>query len=172
MAGGRLFPVALAPDPEGVSPSLSHAYILPSFDYCDVVWSGCTKGEALPLEILLNFACRTVLSRRRDYFASAARSDHGLSTLSARRKLHLAQTMFKCLSSQSLPYLSQLSSSQPLTITLVPLLLVNLICRLQELASGKRLSVLLVLPCASNEHQKLYRLRSLLKTLICETFLF
>ena len=171
MAGGRLFPVALAPDPEGVSPSLSHAYILPSFDYCDVVWSGCTKGEALPLEILLNFACRTVLSRRRDYFASAARSDHGLSTLSARRKLHLAQTMFKCLSSQSLPYLSQLSSSQPLTITLVPLLLVNLICRLQELASGKRLSVLLVLPCASNEHQKLYRLRSLLKTLICETFL-
>ena len=23
------------------------SYILPSFDYCDVVWSGCTKGEAL-----------------------------------------------------------------------------------------------------------------------------
>ena len=28
------------------------SYILPSFDYCDVVWSGCTKDEAL-----LNFAC-------------------------------------------------------------------------------------------------------------------
>ena len=82
------------------------SYILPSFDYCDVVWSGCTKGEALHLEILLNFACRTVLRRRRDYSASAAHSKLGLSTLSARRKFHLAQTMFKCLSSQSPPYLS------------------------------------------------------------------
>ena len=84
------------------------SYILPSFDYCDVVWSGCTKDEALRLETLLNFACRTVLRRCRDYSASATRSELGLSTLSARRKLHLAQTMFKCLFSQSPPYLSQL----------------------------------------------------------------
>ena len=33
-----------------------NSYILPSFDYCDVVWSGCTKDEALRLETLLNFA--------------------------------------------------------------------------------------------------------------------
>ena len=39
------------------------------------------------------------------------------------------------------------SLPQPLAITLVPLLLANLICHPQELASGKRLSVLLVLPC-------------------------
>ena len=87
------------------------SYILPTFDYCDVVWSGCTRDEALRLETLLNFACRTVLRRRRDYSASSARGELGLSTLSARRKLHLAQTMFKCLSSQSPPYLSQLFSS-------------------------------------------------------------
>ena len=68
------------------------SYILPSFDYCDVVWSGCTKDEALRLETLLNFACRTVLHKRRDYSASAARSELGLSTLTARRNLHLAQT--------------------------------------------------------------------------------
>ena len=87
------------------------SYILPSFDYCDVVWSGCTKDEALRLETLLNFACRTVLHRRRDYSASAARSELGLSTLSTRRKLHVALTMFKCLSSQSPSYLTQLFSS-------------------------------------------------------------
>ena len=87
------------------------SYILPSFDYCDVVWSGCTKDEALHLETLLNFACRTVLRKCRDYSASAARSELGLSTLSARRKLHLAQTVFKCLSSESPSYLSQLFSS-------------------------------------------------------------
>ena len=69
------------------------------------------KDEALRLETLLNFACRTVLHRHRDYSASAVRSELGLSTLSARRKLHLAQTMFKCLSSQSPPYLSQLFTS-------------------------------------------------------------
>ena len=87
------------------------SYILPSFDYCDVVWSGCTKDEALRLEALLNFACRTVIRKRRDYSASAARKQLGLSTLSCRRKLHLAQTMFKCLSSQSPQYLSQLFSA-------------------------------------------------------------
>ena len=86
------------------------SYILPSFDYCDVVWSGCTKDEALQLETLLNFACRTVLHKCRDYSASAAHKQLDLSTLSCRRKLHLAQTMFKCLSSQSPQYLSQLFS--------------------------------------------------------------
>ena len=40
-----------------------------------------------------------------------ARMIVGLSTLSCRRKLHLAQTMFKCLSSQSPQYLSQLFSA-------------------------------------------------------------
>ena len=84
------------------------SYILPSFDYYDVVWSGSNKDEALCLETLLNFACHTVLCRHRDYSASAAHSELGLSTLFAKRKLDLAQSMFKCLSSQSPPYLSQL----------------------------------------------------------------
>ena len=86
-------------------------YILSSFDYCNVVWSGCTKDEALCLETLLNFACHTVIRRHRDCSASAAHGELGLSTLFARRKLHLAQTMFKCLFSQFLHYLSQLFPS-------------------------------------------------------------
>ena len=43
--------------------------------------------------------------------ASAARSDLGLSTHLSRRKRHLAQFVFKCLSSQSPSYLSQLFST-------------------------------------------------------------
>ena len=39
------------------------SYILPHFDYCDVVWIGCTKAESLLLESSPNFACRTVLHR-------------------------------------------------------------------------------------------------------------
>ena len=56
-------------------------YILPHFDYCDVVWSGCSKS------------------------APAARRDLGLSTLFSRRNLHLAQAVFKRLSSHYPPYL-------------------------------------------------------------------
>ena len=84
------------------------SYILPHFDYCDVVWIGCTKAESLRLESLLNFACRTVLHRCKLSSASAARCERGLSTLSSRRKFHLAQTVFKCLYSPCPTYLSQL----------------------------------------------------------------
>ena len=84
------------------------SYILPLFDYCDNVWSVCTKEESHRLETLLNFACRTVLHKRRDYSASSAHKELGISTLSARRKIHLAQTVYKCVSSQSPTYLSNL----------------------------------------------------------------
>ena len=86
------------------------SYILPHFDYCDVVWFGCTKSESHRLESLLNFTCRTVLRRCKHSSASAARHNLGLSTLSSRRKLHLSQSVFKCLSSHWPSYLSQLFS--------------------------------------------------------------
>ena len=88
------------------SSSLPKSYILPLFDYCDVVWPRCTKSEASRLETLLNYACRTVLRKRRGSSASAARRKLGLSTLASRRKLHLALTVFNCISSKSPPYLS------------------------------------------------------------------
>ena len=87
-----------------------NSYILPHLDYCDVIWSSYTKSQSLRLETLMNFACRTVLHRNRRSSASAARSELGFSTLSSHRKLHLAQSVFKCLSAQS-PYLSQIFSA-------------------------------------------------------------
>ena len=82
------------------------SYILSHF--CDVVWIGCTKAESLPFESLLNFVCWTVLQKCKFSSASAACSELGLSSLSSRRKLHLAQTAFKCLYSHCPSYLSQL----------------------------------------------------------------
>lgn len=89
-----------------------NSYILPSFDYCDIVWSGCTNQQAKHLETLLNFSCRTVLRKQKEYSACAARRELGLTTLASRRKLHTAQMVFKCLSplSPSPPYLAQLLS--------------------------------------------------------------
>ena len=59
------------------------SYIIPSFDYCDIVWSGCTKTKANRLENLLNYACRIVLHRSKRSSASAARREPGLSTLAS-----------------------------------------------------------------------------------------
>ena len=86
------------------------SYILPHFDYCDVVWSGCTQDESRRLESRLNFGCKIVLHRRRDSSSTAALQELGLTTLTLRRKLHMAQCMFRSLSSQAPPCLSRLSS--------------------------------------------------------------
>ena len=95
-------PVFFAPISQVLHPSL--------FDYCDIVWSGCTEQEAHHLKTLFNFGCHPVLRRRRQYSASAARRELGLPTLASRRKLHLATMMFKCLSLHSPTYLSQIFS--------------------------------------------------------------
>ena len=87
------------------------SYILPLFDYCDVVWSGCTQKESHRLETLLNFGCKIVLRRCRASSSSAALKDLDLTTLTLRRKIHMAQCMFRCLSSHSPPYLARIFSS-------------------------------------------------------------
>ena len=51
------------------------SYILPIFDYCDVVLSSCTTDEAQRLETLLNFSCKLVLNRSRHSSASTARTE-------------------------------------------------------------------------------------------------
>ena len=84
------------------------SYILPSFDYCDVVWSSCSQEESRRLETLFNFGCKVVLRRRRDYSSTAARKELNLTTLASRRQIHMAQCMFRCLSLQSPTYLSGL----------------------------------------------------------------
>ena len=107
------------------------------------MWSSvCTKEESHWLETLLNFACRTVLCKRRDYSASSARKELGISTLSARRKIHLAQTVYKCISLQSPTYLSNLFPLQILTIILEHLLLLNKIFHVCVLPLARRHLVL------------------------------
>ena len=84
------------------------SYILPVFDYGDVVWASCTKKEAQQMETLLNYACRVVLHRRKHESATAARSELGMTTLTVRRKIHLDRLMYKCTHSQHPPYLASL----------------------------------------------------------------
>ena len=87
------------------------SYVLPHFDYCDVVWSSCTQEESRRLESLFNLGCKTVLRRKCDSSSTAAVKELGLTTLTLRRKLHTAQLMFQCLSSKAPTYLTRLFSS-------------------------------------------------------------
>ena len=84
------------------------SYILPCVDYCDIVWDCCSKQDSNRLQTLFNYACRIALHNLRLSSSCALRNDLGLSSLSSRRKLHLAQLMFKCHNSLAPPYLSSL----------------------------------------------------------------
>ena len=87
--------------------------IMPSFDYCDVVWDVCTKHEAERLERLQNYAARCILRRRRDLSATEDRKQLSLSTLQSRWTLHLAQCTYKSIKDHKHHpvYLSELFST-------------------------------------------------------------
>ena len=70
-----------------------------------IVWDCCSKQDANCLQALFNYACGIALCRPR-LSSSVLWNDLGLSSLSTRRKLHLAQLMFKCHISLAPPYLS------------------------------------------------------------------
>ena len=89
---------------------MDFTYILPHFDYCDVVWSSCTHEESCRLEFLLNFECKIVLCKTCDFSSTTALHELGLTTLNLRR-LHTVQCMFCWLSSQTPSYLTRLFSS-------------------------------------------------------------
>ena len=88
-------------------------YILPIFDYGNVVWNGCSSTESLKLERLQNYCARIILKRRRFSSASQNKSTLGWLTLEARRRLHLAKTILRCKADIAPSYLTQ--TCKPLT---------------------------------------------------------
>ena len=83
-------------------------YILPSLDYCDVVWTNCPLKLSAKLERLQNFAGRIILKVPKRTSATWVRKELGWSTLTARRKLHVATLMFKLKNNLAPNYLSEL----------------------------------------------------------------
>ena len=59
-------------------------------DYCDVVWSGCTKTIAKKLEVVQNNAARAILGASYRPSATALRTQLGWVTLETRRELNTA----------------------------------------------------------------------------------
>ena len=67
--------------------------VIPTFDYCDVVWSSCTTVEAKRLNTLFNYVCRLVLHKPCLYSASSARQKLQFATISDRRKFHVSNNV-------------------------------------------------------------------------------
>ena len=68
----------------------------------------CSKQDSNHLQTLFNYACHIALHCPRLSHSSVLWNDLGLSSLSSRRKLHLARLMFKCHNSLAPPYLYSL----------------------------------------------------------------
>ena len=94
--------------PRRVLMTFYSAYILPSFDYCDVVWHSCSAKLVTKLESLQNYAGRIILKKRRFCSATAVRKTLGWSTLQSRRELHTAIQAFKSLNGMDPGYLAPL----------------------------------------------------------------
>ena len=87
-----------------VLPSSLHVLFLKSYilpNYCDVVWSSCSKQDSNHLHTLFNYGCHIALLRPCLSSTSELWKYLGLSSLASRRKLHLAELMFKCSFSPS-----------------------------------------------------------------------
>lgn len=95
-------------------PSLLYfkSYVIPTFNYCDVVLSNCTTAEAKGLDTLFNYGWCLVLHKLHLYSASSARQELQLATLSNRRKFHMCQTMYKCFNSLAPLDLTRLLDTQ------------------------------------------------------------
>ena len=82
--------------------------VLPVLDYCDVVWSGCSKTASDELEVVHNNAARAVLGAPHRTSATLLRDRLGWSTLTQRRICHTAIWTYRCLKGYAPPYLGDL----------------------------------------------------------------
>ena len=94
---GPLYPVApYLPRP--VLNQIYSTYIMPHFDYCDVIYDGLlTTGDCLRLERLQNRSARLVTGTLLRTSTDKLRSDLGWNSLKDRRKIHRIQFLHKLL---------------------------------------------------------------------------
>ena len=94
--------------PKNALTTFYKAYILPSFDYCDVVWHSCSQECSNRLERLQNYAGRVILKEPRSTSATWIRSVLGWDTLHSRRESHVATQVYKSLNGMDPGYLAPL----------------------------------------------------------------
>ena len=82
------------------------SFILPHFDYADVVWDNCTDGLSDELETLHLDAIRTIIGAVRGTSHAKLYSESGFISLKERRRRHKLITYFKALNGFTPEYLT------------------------------------------------------------------
>ena len=84
------------------------SFILPIFDYADVVWDGCAEYQSKILEDLHMDALRIITGTVRGTSHEKLLKESGFCTLKERRRRHKLVTYFKILQDQCPSYISNL----------------------------------------------------------------
>ena len=75
---------------------LYDSMITPHFNYCDIVWNGCTKQKAQELQRIQNMAAKAILNRK-ETSSSQALAELKLLPLQQKREIHTAVMVYKTL---------------------------------------------------------------------------
>ena len=87
--------------------TIYYSLVQPYFDYCDVVWSDCSKTRADKLQKLQNRAARIITRADYSIRSSAVLNSLEWSNLEEREKRHLLITMFKVFNNNCPTYLQE-----------------------------------------------------------------
>ena len=85
--------------------TMYQSLILPSFDYCDIVWGNAHKKHLVKLTKLQNRAGKTILNVNRRFPTKTMLGCLGWRDLDTRRNIHLNTMVYKCLSSKVPKYM-------------------------------------------------------------------
>ena len=79
----------------------------PQFDYADIIWGGCSKKDQKNLQIVQNFAAKSITGNKKYDSATASLKKLKLLNLQQRRKIHESVFIHKALLRKSTPNLYQ-----------------------------------------------------------------
>ena len=75
---------------------LYDSMITPHFNYCDIVWNGCTKQKGQDLQRIQNIAAKAIVNRK-GWSSSQALRELKLLPLQQKRNIHTAVMVYKTL---------------------------------------------------------------------------
>ena len=77
--------------------NLYNALIVPHFDYADIAWGGCGKINSNKLQIVQNFAAKSITGHKKHDSATFSRNKLKFLDLQQRRNIHEAAFVHKSL---------------------------------------------------------------------------
>ena len=87
--------------------NMYNTIIVPVFDYCDVIYGGCTERNSKRLQIVQNLAVKSITGNKKYDSATPSFKELNFLNLKQRRKIHESVFIHKALTENSTPNLHQ-----------------------------------------------------------------